>query len=379
MTGDDINMFALNNLDSQALKRFQKASEPERPQRRTDNLFLHVAAIGQALTRGVTSIAKTIDTNAIDLFAFRDLIVVRGNHNRFDIKLRQATSQQRQKDTRIITLETGVVMRQKEQIDSFWPWPIVKKRGQRTNIIFPASLKSYIPALMNQSKHKAGLEFTADLDFADILTNPILDIAARVWESDRYEAFQVCYRSMRTIDDLVDDRKESGEPLTPTEIARYETMLSEWLVLLEQGDASDDFRAALLGVIRRFHLPVWPWQRLGKAMIYDLSYNGFASFYVFRHYAEGAAVAPASIFMHLCGINRRRDAYDPPIFDIAAMARDLALFSYCTHIIRDFQKDHLRHLNYFADNLLVANDLTVDTLQWDRLPVRTFRPDFGNW
>ncbi len=44
-------------------------------------------------------------------------------------------------------------------------------------------------------------------DFQKIVTNPILDIAARYWDNDRYEAFKICYKSMRIIDDFVDDRK----------------------------------------------------------------------------------------------------------------------------------------------------------------------------
>ena len=63
------------------------------------------------------------------------------------------------------------------------------------------------------------LDFAVNLDFSEILTNPILDIAARFWDDDRYAAFKICYRSMRLIDDLVDERKESGGPITQQESA----------------------------------------------------------------------------------------------------------------------------------------------------------------
>ena len=51
--------------------------------------------------------------------------------------------------------------------------------------------------LIQKSKH---LDFVHDLDFEQILTNPILDIAASIWEKERYDAFKICYRSMRVIE-----------------------------------------------------------------------------------------------------------------------------------------------------------------------------------
>ena len=45
------------------------------------------------------------------------------------------------------------------------------------------------------------------------------------------------------------------------------------------------------------------------------------------------------------------------------MARPLAIFSYIVHIIRDFQKDQLNNLNYFADNLLRRYNLKNNNLR----------------
>lgn len=212
---------------------------------------------------------------------------------------------------------------------------------------------------MTDARRQHELDFALDLEFDHILTNPILDIGARVWESDRYRAFQVCYRSMRRIDDLVDNRKESGSPITPGEIRSYEQMIDRWIQALTTGSAVDDFQAELIDIRARFAIPVWPWQRLGRAMVYDLHHNGFRSMLAFRRYTEGAAIAPASIFMHLCGITGRDGEYDSPEFDIRSAAKDLALFSYFVHIIRDFQKDHLRSLNYFPDSMLREFGLTL--------------------
>jgi len=204
---------------------------------------------------------------------------------------------------------------------------------------------------MNQ-KNPNELDFARDLDFSEVLTNPILDIAARLWEEDRYQAFQVCYRSMRRIDDFVDDRKEEGRTITTAEVEEYGCRLVEWLEAVRRGDDDDPFRRDFLDVLRRFAIPFWPWERLHHAMIYDLKHIGYRSLRAFLKYAEGAAVAPASVFMHLCGVARGDDGYCPPKWDIRYAARPLALFSYLVHIIRDFQQDQLHNLNYFADSEL---------------------------
>lgn len=215
---------------------------------------------------------------------------------------------------------------------------------------------------MSQHPDKPRLDFAGDLDFEQILTNPILDIGARVWDEDRYVAFRVCYRSMRRIDDLVDDRKEGGRALTPDEIAHYTNVLDVWLDALERGRPVDEFQEELLATMRQFRLPTWHWRRLCAAMVYDLTHDGFSSILAFRRYAEGAAIAPASIFMHLCGLRRDGRNNLDPVFDVHDASSDLALFSYVVHIIRDFEKDMRRSLVYFADNLIAEQQLTRDDL-----------------
>lgn len=66
--------------------------------------------------------------------------------------------------------------------------------------------------------------------------------------------------------------------------------------------------------------------------------------------------------MHLCGIRKTDGRYQAPSFEALRAARPLAIFSYLTHIIRDFQKDHQRHLNYFPNALLRKHEVTLDQL-----------------
>jgi phytoene/squalene synthetase len=208
-----------------------------------------------------------------------------------------------------------------------------------------------------------GIDFGSE-GFGQILTNPFLDIAARFWEEDRYKAFQICYRSMRRLDDLVDDRKVAGGAISPREREQYRTTMLEWLESMRTRSVRDAYGVELLDMMDRFAIPLWPWERLCAAMIYDLGHDGFADLRTFLRYSEGAAVAPASVFVHLCGVMDENDRpHQPPVFDIRMAARPLALFSYFVHIMRDFQKDQLRGLNYFADNLLRKHSLTRGDLR----------------
>ena len=215
---------------------------------------------------------------------------------------------------------------------------------------------------MTDSDHNE-LDFAKNLSFAEILTNPFLDIAARFWASERYQAFRVCYRSMRRIDDLVDDRKASGAPISPDEISRYRLTLQNWLESVQERSTDDEYQKEFVATVDRFAIPLWPWERLCEAMAYDLEHSGFKSLTDFLRYTEGAAIAPASVFMHLCGVNKEGERYLAPGFDIRKAARPLAIYSYLVHIIRDFQKDQLRGLDYFADNLLAEYGLSGNDLR----------------
>ncbi|MFH1682638.1 MAG: squalene/phytoene synthase family protein [Candidatus Woesearchaeota archaeon] len=198
------------------------------------------------------------------------------------------------------------------------------------------------------------------LDYQQIRKSPILDIAARFWEPERYEAFRVCYASMRIIDDLVDDRKTQGV-LSDAEKIEMTEVVKDWLKSLST--PSDKFRKQLLEVIKKFQIPLTPWQLFGEAMIYDVNNDGFKNFKDYISYAEGAAVAPASIFMHLCGVKKQDQGFIPPGFDIVEAARPIALYAYLAHIIRDFQKDQNDNLSFFADNLIAKSGLKKSQLK----------------
>jgi len=81
-----------------------------------------------------------------------------------------------------------------------------------------------------------------DIDFQKILTNPILDIAAHFWEDERYDAFKTCYKSMRILDDLVDNNRNLSE----AEQQQIISKLSELQITLQ---------SQLIETQSKFHIP----------------------------------------------------------------------------------------------------------------------------
>ena len=205
--------------------------------------------------------------------------------------------------------------------------------------------------------------FTEELDFRNVLKNPILDIAARLWEDERYEAFKTCYLSMRAIDDLIDGVKSHGGTLSEAERGHLASRINEWVRAIEDGNNNDVYQRRLAETLERFRIPLWPWRRLAESMIYDIYHNGFSTFQDFLTYSEGAAVAPGSGFTFLCGVRKVDGEYHPPPFNAQEVSRPTALYCYLIHIIRDFQKDQNENLNYFSDDLMAEYGMNTSMLR----------------
>lgn len=153
---------------------------------------------------------------------------------------------------------------------------------------------------MNSSKY--------DLNFNlnELNNRPVLDIAAGFWDDDRYHAFKFCYRSMRWIDDLVDDRKILADGLSGQEKAYYINLIKKWVSALIHKMPYDSMQKELVDTLAQYHIPNRPWIEFSKPMNYDIQYDGFQSFPAFLRYSRGAAIAPGAIFMHLCGIKKNK-------------------------------------------------------------------------
>ncbi len=206
------------------------------------------------------------------------------------------------------------------------------------------------------------LDIYGSIDFHKIIDHPNILIAARFWDEERYDAAKTCYRFMRSIDDLIDDYKAAHMVIGTEERTSFSTEVNNWIKMVRDNSDKDPFQKELSGCISKFKMPLWPLEDFAKSMLYDIDHNGFATLEDFIEYSKGASVAPASIFVHLNSISRKNGKYEIPTFDVREAATPCAMFSYFVHIIRDFQKDQLNNLNYFADDLILKNNLTREQL-----------------
>jgi phytoene synthase len=215
---------------------------------------------------------------------------------------------------------------------------------------------------MTNSHREHFIEIFNSIDFNKIIDHPNILIAANFWDEDRYCAAKTCYRFMRTIDDLIDNYKAANRMIAVAKRKEFIADVNEWLKTIIISEDCNPEKVALIKTIERFRIPLWPLKAFAKSMIYDINNDGFATLEAFLDYAQGASVAPASVFVHLSGIISEDGYYKAPPFDVMDAAIPCAIFSYLVHIIRDFQKDQFNNLNYFADDLIRKNGLTRQEL-----------------
>jgi len=199
------------------------------------------------------------------------------------------------------------------------------------------------------------LKIFDSIDFKHIKDHPNILIAAKFWEPERYSAAEIFYKNMRWIDDMIDDHKSIYGIITSTEKKELASKVNGWLNMLSDSAREDRSTKEMIYIIEKFRIPLWPMKDFAHSMIFDIQNDGFPTLESFLEYSRGASVAPASIFVHLNGLSKKDGLYNAPDFDLKATATPCALFSYLVHIIRDFQKDQLSNLNYFADDLLARH------------------------
>lgn len=168
---------------------------------------------------------------------------------------------------------------------------------------------------------------------------------------------------MRSIDDMIDDYKSRNGKLTLIKKQLFTAKVNDWVSCIDKSSSDDPLIMEVIDTVNRFRIPLKLFHNFAKSMIYDINNNGFNTYNDFLVYAEGASVAPASLFVHLCCLKEENGEYVTPLYDVIEVARPCALFSYLVHIIRDFQKDQINNLNYFAIDILRKNRLNPSDLK----------------
>jgi len=195
-------------------------------------------------------------------------------------------------------------------------------------------------------------EIVGQIDFEKIKDHPNILIAARFWDNDRYQAAKTCYKFMRMIDDMIDDRKASEATINCMEKQVFIDKVNNYIECLNGIDLKDPLVEEIVTTLKKFKIPLTLFHTFASSMIHDINYDGFRTFEEFLSYSEGASVSPASVFVHLCCLGRTNGSYIVPQYDIVEVSRPCAIFSYIVHIIRDFQKDQHGNLNYFPKDML---------------------------
>ena len=167
---------------------------------------------------------------------------------------------------------------------------------------------------------------------------------------------------MRAIDDYIDNYKAANKIITENDREHFTEYVNNWLRMIINGNSDDPLQYKLTEAITKFRIPLWPLEAFARSMIYDINNDRFPTLNSFLEYAGGASVAPAAIFVHLAGLRELENKYSAPAFNVKEAATSCAIFSYLVHIIRDFQKDQLNNLNYFADDLIEKHGLNKGEL-----------------
>ena len=202
----------------------------------------------------------------------------------------------------------------------------------------------------------------------------------------KYRAFCALYAVMRIVDDRIDEvlsEKEISEEGKRREegiLEAWHRIVSSCLAGLPPDDEAlqgsdcrqiDELLTTFLEALELFPVPASLWENFFHSMRWDLEQRGFGTYAEFVEYAEGASVAPATIYLYLITASRSGEdqAYRPPEgFDLIQCGRDLGLFAYLAHIMRDLSRDLSageRGLLYLTAEDMAAYGVTEQTLSTD--------------
>lgn len=169
--------------------------------------------------------------------------------------------------------------------------------------------------------------------------------AARLLPGFRRDFFAAAYAAMRVIDDAVDEgflklpplQREAGRAAMAAEVEAWRRQTAE---AAAEGPLLATVAAGFRATVGCSDLGPGPWNGLAAAMTEDVAEADMPDWPAFERYADGATVAPATVFIYLLSCRYQDGHYRSDLPQVAGYyASDLAVFCYLVHILRDLAKD----------------------------------------
>lgn len=170
---------------------------------------------------------------------------------------------------------------------------------------------------------------------------------SKLLPSEKKPLFTASYASMRYIDDLVDDEfLELPDQARQDLRADYLDRIEEWelksIGRRTLGSQPEDaIYRALAQTIHQTDLGSRPWSTLADAMRRDVNETPLQDWGEFDEYSNGATVSPAVVYLYILLCRREEGGtFTGPRADwLYDAGRDMAIFCYLVHIMRDLAKD----------------------------------------
>jgi len=209
----------------------------------------------------------------------------------------------------------------------------------------------------------------------------------------KYRAFCAYYAIMRVVDDRIDNLPSPGS--RSAELRKHELgVVASWEQVVRSCCysiypmtsllASCNFAEAeavcesLIASYRVFPVPIQHWTNFFAAMRSDIVASQFDRWSDFLAYAEGASVAPTTIYLSLIVArhDESKNSYEfPRGFDLHECGRHLGLFAYMGHMIRDLAADimHMKTRLCLTREDMLAQGVSLEMLKNEALKCRAGR------
>ncbi|MBF0126732.1 MAG: squalene/phytoene synthase family protein [Magnetococcales bacterium] len=218
--------------------------------------------------------------------------------------------------------------------------------------------------------------FSVCRDIAKKNGSPLF-LVSRLLGARKRRLFITAYAAMRIVDDLVDEhfftRDIRERAAIKDGILRRIDLWRQQAVAASTGDfqpVEDSFEPMVFVGLNETagisDLGPWPWTALAGAMEQDVREREIVTWNDFLEYCEGATVAPAATFAYIlaCQVREGRYVLEQAPGYCQDHVRDMAIFCYLIHIIRDLAKDVKKHAQLITipRDFLAAAGLTRATL-----------------